>query len=295
MEMWLWVLLGILTACVLALWIKVRILQNAAREIERGFADRLTTETNTLLDVSTRDCAMRSLAAAINRQLRLLRTERHRFQQGDNELKTAVTNISHDLRTPLTALCGYLDLLEHAEDAQTARRYLAIIRNRADTLVALTEELFGYSVITTAGGTPAEAVVLNDAIEEAVAGLYAAFCARGITPCVHMPDAPVTRMLDRRALDRVLANLLNNAIKYSDGDLDITLTAAGELLFANTASGLSTVEAGRLFDRFYTVETAGKSTGLGLSIAKTLVEQMRGSMSAQYENGKLLLQISLPQ
>lgn len=83
-------------------------------------------------------------------------------------------------------------------------------------------------------------------------------------------------------------------MKYSDGDLDITLTDAGEIIFANMASSLNEVEAERLFDRFYTVENARKATGLGLSIARTLMEQMNGTITAQYGNGKLSICIQLP-
>ena len=73
---------------------------------------------------------------------------------------------------------------------------------------------------------------------------------------------------------------MNNAIKYSDGDLEIVLTEKGEIIFSNTASGLNEVEVGKLFHRFYTVDNAHKSTGLGLSIARTMIEQMGGTINA---------------
>ena len=92
----------------------------------------------------------------------------------------------------------------------------------------------------------------------------------------------------------MFSNLLNNAVKYSDGDLDIILTKSGEIIFTNTASGLNEVQAGKLFDRFYTVEAARKSTGLGLAIARTLMEQMNGTISANYEKNRLSLCILLP-
>ena len=89
---------------------------------------------------------MRKLANAINKELRKLRTERCRFQQGDFELKNAVTNISHDLRTPLTAICGYLELSEQEEKSESVNRYIEIIKERVDILKQLSEELFRYSV-----------------------------------------------------------------------------------------------------------------------------------------------------
>ncbi len=295
MEMWLWALVGIMAVIVIALLVKIHSLQKAAKEIETAFADRLITDTNTLIDISSGDRYMRGLANAINIELRKLRAERHRFEQGDIELKNAVTNISHDLRTPLTAVCGYLDLLEQEEKSENVERYLEIIRNRADLLIELTEELFRYSVIISGEscGEP-EAVVINGVLEESIAAFYTTFNERGIVPDIRMPEKKIIRALDRSALTRVFSNLLNNVSKYSSGDLEIVLTDEGKITFTNTALGLNEVQVGRLFDRFYTVEAARKSTGLGLSIAKTLIERMNGSISAKYENGRLSICIELP-
>ena len=295
MEVWLWALAGMMAAAIMALLVKIHLLQKAAKEIETAFADRLMTETNTLIDISTRDKYMRSLANAINTQLRGLRAERHRFRQGDTELKNAVTNISHDLRTPLTAICGYLDLLEQEETSETVGRYLGVIRNRAEILAQLTEELFRYSVIVSSGENgAAEPVEVGGLLEESIAAFYTALKERGIVPNIQMPREQVIRILDRAALARVFSNLLHNAMKYSGGDLDITLSDRGEITFTNTASGLDEVQVGRLFDRFYTVEAARRSTGLGLAIARTLMEQMHGSISAKYENGRFSICIVLP-
>ncbi len=296
METWLWAAIGMMAVCVAALLVKIYLLQKAAREIADGFARRLITDTNTLIDISSRDRHMRRLANEINRQLRKLRAQRHRYTQGDLELKQAVANISHDLRTPLTAICGYLDLLEQEEHSVSSSRYIGIIRNRAEMLSELTEELFRYSVITSgeghAGGEP---VIVNRVLEESVASFYSAFKARGIVPQVCMPQEKVVRTLDKSALARVFSNLLNNAAKYSEGDLDITLSANGDIIFANTARGLNEVQVGRLFDRFYTVEAASSSTGLGLAIARTLAEKMGGKVSAEYEGGRLRVCVHLPQ
>ena len=198
------------------------------------------------------------------------------------------SNISHDLRTPLTAICGYLDLLEQEEKSTTVERYIEVIRNRTEILKQLIEELFRYSVIiTTEDDITKEAVEINRVLEESIAAFYVALNERKIIPSIKMPESKVICYLDGSALARVFSNLLNNAIKYSDGDLDIILSETGEIIFSNTASGLNEVQVGKLFDRFYTVEAARKSTGLGLAIAKTLVEQMNGTISAKYENNRL--------
>lgn len=292
MEIWLWAVIGIMAVIMIALLVKIHMLRKAAQEIEDAFADRLVTDTNTLIDISSGDRAMCSLANAVNRELRTLRAERRRFQQGDMELKNAVTNISHDLRTPLTAICGYLDLLEQEHEPEAAVRYLKVIRNRTEMLTQLTEELFRYSVIFSGGnnGTK-EPVVINGLLEESIAAFYTVLKERNIVPEVQIPETKVVRMLDRSALSRVFSNLISNAIKYSDGDLRVNLSEDGEITFSNMASGLGEIQVGRLFDRFYTVEAARKSTGLGLAISKTLVEEMNGLISAKYENGRLSVMI----
>lgn len=295
MEIWLWAAIGVMATIIVVLFVKIYTLQKSAKEIKNAFADRLMTETNTLIDISSNDKYMRELAASINIQLRKLREERHFFIEGNAELKNAVTNISHDLRTPLTAICGYLDLLEQEEKSTTIERYIEIIRNRADLLTELIEELFRYSVIISGERLVVrEPIAINGILEESIAAFYTTLNKRGIVPNIKITQAKIVRSLDRSSLIRVFSNFLNNAIKYSDGDLDITLTDSGEVIFANTASRLNEVQVGKLFDRFYTVEAARKSTGLGLAIARTLIEQMNGTISAKYENGRLSICIFFP-
>ncbi|MCI8707656.1 MAG: HAMP domain-containing histidine kinase [Lachnospiraceae bacterium] len=295
MELWFWAAIGIMAVGIIALLIKIYILRKAAKEIADAFADRLITDTNTLIDSSSGDRYMRNLANSINKGLRKLRAERHRFQQGDMELKDAITNISHDLRTPLTAICGYLDLLEQEETPEAVKRYIQVIRNRAEVMAELTGELFRYSVVISEGRhSDKKPVAVNRVLEESIAAFYFALKERDITPKIQMPEENVVRVLDQSLLARVFSNLLNNAMKYSSGDLDITLTETGEITFTNTAASLNEVQVGKLFDRFYTVEAARKSTGLGLAIAKTLVGQMGGTISAKYENNRLMICVLLP-
>lgn len=291
MNPFLLALIGILGILVFLLLMKIHLMQKAALEILEAFETKLTADTNTLIGISSRDPYLRRLAASINIQLRILRDQRHKYQNGDQELKEAVTNISHDLRTPLTAICGYLDLLEQEPLNENAARYLSLIENRTEAMKQLTEELFRYSVILSTQELELETVCLNGVLEESIAAFCAALSARGIQPQIHISSQRIEKQLNREALSRVFGNILNNALKYSDGDLEITLWDDGEIEFANGASGLNDVQVGKLFDRFFTVEAARNSNGLGLAIAKTLVEQMGGSISAEYKSGQLSIRI----
>lgn len=289
----LWGIIVIMLICILLLIAKIRTLQKSANEIAEGFCRSLATDTNTLIDISSQDRHMRGLARDINVQLRLLRRQRNQYLSGDRELKEAITNISHDLRTPLTAICGYLELLEREEQSAAVRRYLSIIAGRAETMKALTEELFRYSIlVSTADNLTLTPVNMNRILEESIAASYTALCNRDIVPEIRMPETPVIRNLNGEALARVFGNLITNAVRHSDGDLSICLSENGDIVFANTASELDEVQVGKLFDRFYTVESARQSTGLGLSIVRVLTEQMGGQVSAAYVNEVLSIRLS---
>ena len=218
--------------------------------------------------------------------------------QGEREAVAAnsrlITSMSHDLRTPLTAICGYLDLLRQTELPADAVRYLDIVEERVDVLRQLTEELFGYSaavsVTSDSRGDLYEdisEISLNTVLEEILSAYYAALKKRRITPAVTMPEETVIRRLNKSSLSRVFGNIISNALKYSDGDLEITLSAQGEIVFANHAAALDELQVMKLFDRYYTVENAVGATGLGLSIARELTVQMGGTIEAQYRDGML--------
>lgn len=274
---------------------KIALMRRAAREIAEEFSDKLAGDTNTLIVISSRDRAMRRLAGEINRHLRELRRQRRRFVQGDRELKNAVANISHDLRTPLTAISSYLHLLEKTEKSEAAERYLEIIQARTECLKQLMEEFFQYSFITSPDvDTATEPVAVNAVLEESILSFQAALEENKITPDIQITEKKIIRNLNRAALLRIFSNLLSNAVKYSDGDLCIGLEESGEITFCNSAPDLSEVQVERLFDRFYTVENARKSTGLGLSIARILVEQMGGSIRAEYTGGRLSIRVRFP-
>lgn len=290
-----WILgaiIAVLSAVIIVLLAKLIILRRTVSEISDALSFHFENDTNTLIDVSSRDRKIRRLASALNIQLKAIRKEHHRYTVGDRELKESIANISHDLRTPLTAICGYLDLLENADQSENAKRYTKQIRNRTDVMKQLTEELFRYSVISSEPDMSYEKVDMCRVLEETLLSFYASFDQKNISPEISIPPRAVWRNLDSSALTRIFNNIIGNAVKYSDGDFSVTLTEEGTVTFINTAKELSSVEVGKLFDRFYTVDSARKSTGLGLSIAKLLTERMNGKIEAKYEDEKLFISVS---
>ena len=290
-----WIMFILLSVIVIVLLTKNYLLKKSMREIYTDFENCLSEDTNVQITVSSGDKTVTRLAKAINLQLTKLRKIKQQYSDGDRELKEAITNISHDLRTPLTAICGYLDLLEKQNHSEDTERYIEQIRNRSEVLKQLTEELFRYSIISSTPELSYEKVNLCRVLEESLISFEGTMQQAGIQPEIQMPSVPVWRTLDYSAVVRVFSNIINNAIRYSDGDFEVHLEENGKITFSNTANKLTTVEVGKLFDRFYTVDTARKSTGLGLAIAKTLVEKMNGKIEANIKNKKLNFVICFPE
>ena len=280
------------TVIALALAIKLAILKAGLRETGRELTRILSQDTNRLLGLPSRDRDLRRLAHTLNEQLKTLQQERHRYQDGDRELKEAVTNISHDLRTPLTAVSGYLELLTGEQHSPQTLRCLEIIRNRIDSMKQLTEELFRYSLALTTGNLKPEPLSLNKLLEESLLSFYESFRQKGITPDITLPETPVMRELDASATLRIFHNIISNAAKYSAGDFHVALNLDGAITFSNAAPNLTPVMAAQLFNRFFTVEALDESTGLGLAIAKHLTERLGGRITAAYQEGRLIITVT---
>ena len=290
----IYVIFGAMTGVIVLLLVKLHLIKKSAREITSELGMILKEDTNTSLRLSTHDRDMCRLADSINVQLKQVCKEHLQYHQGNTELKTAITNISHDIRTPLTAIAGNLYMIGKTDDLSEIREYVGAIEERTEAMKQLTEELFRYCIIVSGDSEAVtEEVFVNQALQESISSFYPVLTEKGITPQIHITDTRIVRNVNRSELARVFSNLLNNAVKYSDGDLEITLSDPGEITFSNTAKELSTVEVEQLFDRFYTVEVARNSTGLGLSIARTLVERMGGTITAEYDDGRLTIRIML--
>lgn len=292
-------LLALMTGAVavaVMLAVRLRLLHRDMDRLEADIVRLIREDTNVGLDTASGDRQLRRLIGTLDRQLGLLRREHLRYAQGDRELKQAVTGISHDLRTPLTAICGYLELLDREALPQQTRDYLKIISGRVETMRTLTEELLRYSVVLSPDAYgEREWVDLTGALTESLAAFYGAFCSKGITPEILLPEKPVHRWGNRQAVGRIFSNVISNMLRYGTGDVRVVLTEDGTASFRNRAEALDAVQVGRLFDRYVTVSSGAEGgTGLGLSIAKQLVEQMGGTIFAEIQGAYFSVTVGLP-
>ncbi len=255
--------------------------------------------TEKKLDLGWYDADLELLAAEVNRQIDLTKQAVADKRRTEHELKQAISHISHDIRTPMTAILGYTQLLE-SEDLGAAKRaeYVGVVKNGALRLKVLLEEFFELSIIESADYPMKFASIrLSQAILDVLAGFYEAFRKKGIDPIIQFPADEVRIRADQSAVQRVLENLLINAIRHSSGNVSVELMVTpttAELLISNPAPQLREEDLTNLFNRFYKADKMRSSigSGLGLSIAKGLMDKMGGSLSAQLMNGHLQMRCS---
>lgn len=287
MEIFLILLSLAIAIALIILTAKILVMKKAAKEIDDQFSKLIEGDTNALIAISCADKDMRALACSLNAKISKLREKELTYINGDKELKSAITNVAHDIRTPLTAICGYADMMKEESDPAKLNKYLAIISERANALKTLSEELFKYSVATNKNlekNQELEKVDVNSLLQETLFTFYSKFCEKGIIPKITACESTVLRIVNKNSLTRIFSNIIENAIKYSDGDFSVNLKEDGTISFSNTARNLNNVDVVKLFDRFFTVENSKYSTGLGLSIAKQLTKQLGGSISAEFKN-----------
>ena len=271
--------------------LKIRILRRGYDELTENIKDQVSGKTGVPVTLSTSDPKARRCAEVLNRELKVLNEERVRFDGGNQTVKDAVTGISHDLRTPLTAIKSYLEMIEEEPDEELRKEYLARIKNRTDALSDLTEELFKYTTSSDQANRISEDTTeeqdIRRILEECLISFYAAFGKKGIEPDITMPETPVIARCRRRDANRIFENIISNALKYSEGNVTVTMTDDATVTFENPAPSLTPLMVSKLFDRYYTVNDAKGSTGLGFSIARELTEQNGGTIEAVMEDENL--------
>ena len=274
--------------------IKLFFINKSIREIRSNMSEILNSDTNNLITISTNNKEIKKLTNDLNNELKNLRIQKLQYENGNQELKRNITNISHDLRTPLTAINGYIDLIKENNKKEKQKEYIEIIERKTNDLIELTESLFDFSKTIDNGiEIKKENNCINELLEESLANYYIIFTENNIQPKVKICEEKIYRNIDKNSIIRVFENILSNVTKYSNGDFQVMLEKNGKITFSNKATTLDATTVEKIFDRYYTVENAQKSTGLGLSIAKKLIELNNGKIIGKYIKGKIIIEIEL--
>lgn len=240
---------------------------------ENGTADRLITEINALL--------------------KEMREAKISYNQKNHALEQMMTNISHDLRTPLTSAMGYINLIQHSELSEEEKsRELTIIEKRLLRLEELINSFFELSQIVSSGKEPEKSEInLVSVLEEAIVHYYDDYCAQGRQIVLKCEHRKLIFLSNQNMLLRIFDNLINNALKHGMDDLTITVQAAENLQITFTNELVSPdIDIEHIFDEFYTTDisrTKG-NTGLGLAIAKQFTQMLGGDIQAS-QNGDLFI------
>ncbi len=290
MSIWFYLFLIVLCLSIL-LVLKIIIMKNEINNIGKSISSIINADTNNLITISSNDSDLKKLANVLNKSLKELRQLQLEYKNGNQELKSSITNISHDLRTPLTAIRGYLDLMNN-NLTQKQLKYLKIIDGKVNDLTELTEQLFDFSKsIDIKNEIKRENICINDILEDSIASFYSLFKKYSITPNINICNGKVIRLLNENMVKRIFENIISNAIKYSERDFNVQMFDDGTIEFSNKTDKLDQISLEKIFDRYYTVRNAKKSSGIGLSIAKQLVDLSNGTIKAKYINNKLIIQV----
>jgi len=279
--------------------IKIVLLRRGFDELTENIEDQVSGKTQIPVTLTTSDPHARHTAEILNRELKNLDRERNEYLDGNRKVAEAVTGISHDIRTPLTAINSYLDLMADEKDEALKAQYLERIKSRTLSLSDLADELFKYSTSTDPERYPvqtenivSEPIDICRVLEECILSFYAGFKKRGIEPDIEIPDEPVFVLCEKKSANRIFENIIGNAIKYANNDLKVKLDPKGQVIFSNPAPDLTPVSAAKLFDRYFTVNEGHASTGLGFSIAKELITRNNGTIEADLKDGILMITVS---
>ena len=273
----------LLSISVLILFLYIIFILKQLKSINKQLDKRLIENTRQPLNIELFNKTITNLSKNINRCLKLEEKRRLESINDQKQFKELISNISHDLRTPLTSIKGYQQLLEKTPLDKHQVQLLKTAQKSTDELGLLIENFFEYSYLVTAKTEPNfKKININNLIVECVLSYLAIFEEKNLN--VNIKETPPVFVLgDKNMLIRIIENLLNNCAKHSLGDIDIKIEFLqnAKITFTNPINQDTNINVDKLFHRFYTSDsTRNKSTGLGLSIVEFLVKQMDGNVGA---------------
>ncbi len=247
-------------------------------------------ETNMLITSDQKSGCVAELTDELNTLIEQTAALRKEIADNESHLKDTIINLSHDIRTPLTSMDGYFQLLLKSDDPEERQQYAAVISDRLSSLKEMLDELFTYAKLTNkAYEVELSPCAVNEILLSVLFSFYKDIKQRGIEPLVNVPEQDIFIHGNEPALRRIFQNILKNCIEHGNNQLSVRLINSADMVqiyFENDYQTQEPIDVNKVFDRFYKADGARSktSTGLGLSIAKELVERLHGSIIGNVKN-----------
>ncbi|BDB00166.1 sensor histidine kinase [Clostridium botulinum] len=264
-----------------------RQIQDITNQI-RDFKER---KTNKKINTKIADKDIEELACEVNEYLELYKKNEQEKIVFENTLKQGIANMSHDLRTPLTSIIGYLKLLQN--DEIDKKEALDILKNKTNKLNVLINDFFELASIESEDyELDMRKVNLTNIVRDEILSFYEAFQSKGLEPKINILDKSIFIISDKDSLERIIDNLLSNTLKYAEKDIEINLKEYNDkviLKISNICTSIDEKDVLHMFDRFYMADKVrkGQGIGLGLSIVKSLMEKMDGIITSKFEQNRV--------
>jgi signal transduction histidine kinase len=291
------IVVSILIIIVFLLALYIVLIQLQLRSVNDQLHKRLAKHTRQPVSVELINKDLNKLTVNINKYLKAEEMLRLKVIREDRKFRELIVNISHDLRTPLTAIKGYQQLVRKGELSEVQMKKLEIAANHTEELENLIEYFFEYSYLSNSEPEiNLERTNLNNIVAEGLVAFIPNIEEKNLAVKFE-ETSPIFVFVDKKMVRRIIQNLIRNCIQHSDGIIEVRLLMEEKAIisFKNPINNSSKIDEEQLFDRFYTGDKArSKSTGLGLAIVKLLAEQMGGGAHAIIQNNNLDIRVSLP-
>lgn len=249
-----------------------------------------------LVTVAFVDDDVEAVALKINELLEQIRQTIIKSNAASAALRASIADISHDMKTPLTSVIGYLQMAERECKDPKIRELLQICLERSRYCNMLINDFFELSVLDAEGCTPKPETVDAAGIlcEQILAG-YPVFEDKGIAPHFADPGRPIMVLADPGMLNRVIQNLISNGVKYTEGDIYFQICREGDRVVLTVSNPVSTyVDVAHIFDRFFTQDKSrSRGSGIGLYLCRQFTEAMGGAIRGELEDGLLSVEVTL--
>lgn len=298
--------LAIIVIIMAAVLLKIRA---QLRDINDQLDFLYENDTNMLIGTDTNLIYLGQFKQRVNRFVEQWHKKRAEAAKKEQMISDTYTNLSHDIRTPLTSLDGYFQLLKDEKDEKLQAHYIGIIQERITSLKDMLEELFMFTKLKNdTFKLEMDKCCVSRLLKQTVFSYYDEWKMRGIEPVVDICDEQIFILANTQALKRVFQNVIKNGLVHGKSDIEIKLYTidygknAGadrenkvvNIVVSNTIDDPENIDTSQVFERFYKADEARSvtSSGLGLSIAKELVERMDGKINAQIEDNRFCINIS---